>query len=116
VINRVKKTKFLGVIINDTLSWEDHVKLVKRKVNKNISVICRLCKCMPRSVLLQLYYNLINPYFEYCNIVWATDRSTLLNELFRCQKKPLRTIRTTETFSMVTSFCLVLPAGWQKAS
>ena len=92
VINRVKNTKFLGVIINDTLSWEDHVKLVKRKVNKNIGVICRVSKCMPRSVLLQLYYNLISPYFEYCNIVWAIDRSTLLNELLRCQKKALRTI------------------------
>jgi hypothetical protein len=38
------------------------------------------------------YHCHINPYFDYCNIVWAVDRSTLSNELFIRQMKALRTI------------------------
>ena len=35
VIERVTKTKFLGVIINETLTWKDHIITIKQKVKKN---------------------------------------------------------------------------------
>ena len=33
-IRKVKQTKFLGVIINDNLSWEDHIITIKGKISK----------------------------------------------------------------------------------
>ena len=39
-----------------------------------------------------LYYALINPYFDYCNIVWGIERNVHLENLFKLQKKAVRMI------------------------
>jgi len=36
---QVDKTKFLGVIINKTLTWTDHIHIIKSKVSKNLGLI-----------------------------------------------------------------------------
>ena len=85
-IERVQKTKFLGVIINQSLTWTDHISLVKQKITKSIGVILRIRKTLPTSILRTLYFSLIHPHYEYCNIVWAIHRSTALNDIFLTQK------------------------------
>ena len=39
---------------------------------------------------------LINPYFEYCNIIWAISSSAALVKLFRIQKRAIRLITNSE--------------------
>ena len=39
-----------------------------------------------------LFYALINPYFDYCNIVWSTERTLHLENLSKLQKKADRVI------------------------
>ena len=41
-IDKVSKTKFLGIIINENLRWKDHIALVKTKVNNNIGIIQKI--------------------------------------------------------------------------
>lgn len=57
---------------------------------------------MPQSALISLYFTLIHPYLEYCNVVWAIDRSTVLQELFICQKKAVRIITGSKYNSHTT--------------
>jgi len=38
-INQETLTKFLGVVINQSLSWNDHTSVVKQKVSKSIGII-----------------------------------------------------------------------------
>jgi len=52
-------------------------------------------KNVPLSVLKTLYSTLVQPYLEYCNIVWAIHRSTALNSLYLIQKKAVRTITSS---------------------
>ena len=70
-IEQVNSTKFLGVIINENLIWTDHLNILISKVIKGVGVIHRLSRIMPADVLLSLYFSLIHPYFEYCNIAWG---------------------------------------------
>ena len=44
IIEQVDNTKFLGVVINSTLSWQDHLKIVCNEVSKNIGIIFRIKK------------------------------------------------------------------------
>ena len=41
-IYKVSKPKFLGIIINENSSWEDHIILVETEVSKNICVIWKI--------------------------------------------------------------------------
>lgn len=98
-IEQVHSSKFLGVIINQTLSWNDHIHVIQQKIHKNSGIIRRLSKSLPQSVLLCLYHSLIEPYLGYCNIVWGMNRSTSLDKLFISQKKIVRII----TFSKLNT-------------
>jgi len=69
---------------------------VKQKVTKNLGVILKIRKNLPQNVLRCLYFSLIHPYYEYCNIVWAINRTTVLNDLFVTQKKALRIITNSD--------------------
>jgi hypothetical protein len=89
---QVTSTKFLGIIINQSLTWDDHLKIIKQKVSKGLGIIKQIKKKVPTSVLLTLYHTIISPYFRYCNIVWGIHRSTAFNGLFILQKKALRIV------------------------
>jgi hypothetical protein len=91
-IERVDKTKFLGVIINSRLTWNDHIKTVCNKVSKNIGILFKVRYNLTSNTLVMLYRTLIHPYFEYCNIIWAAGSNHSLEYLFRKQKKSLRAI------------------------
>jgi hypothetical protein len=91
-ILEVTKTKFLGVVINQTLTWNDHIMIIKQKIAKNVGILTRVRYCIPHCVLLSLYHVLIEPYLMYCNIVWATQNTVALNSLFLCQKRAVRII------------------------
>lgn len=92
----VTKTKFLGVIINNTLTWTDHVTMIKGKITKNIGIISRMRFLMPRAVLVSLYHALVEPYIQYCNLIWGSHRTAVLSELYVCQKKLVRIITNSD--------------------
>ena len=47
------------------------------RVKKNVDI----------NVLKMLYHSLIQPHFQYCNIIWATHRTQHIELLARKQKK-----------------------------
>ena len=53
IIDEVERTKFLGVIINSTLTWQDHIKSVCSKVSKNVGKVKNNVKS---DVLVTLYH------------------------------------------------------------
>ena len=91
-LEQVKETKFLGVIINENLTWSDHIDVVSNKCSKNLGIIRKLQKTVPRNILVTLYSTLIYPYLNYCNIAWASQPTTFLEKLYRVQKKAMRVI------------------------
>ena len=92
VIDQVHNTKLMGVIINSNLTWHDHIKAISSKVSKSIGILLRIRKNVPNDVLPTLYHTLIEPYFSYCNIIWGTQCSKHLDQLYHKQKKVIRII------------------------
>ena len=87
-ISRTNTAKFLGVIIDETLSWKNHINNIKGKISKNIGIIKRLKYKLPEKTLNTLYNTLVFPYFNYCNIIWANNKPTRLKSLLVLQKEP----------------------------
>ena len=71
-VEQVRVIKYLGVLINDTLTWSDHVGLVCRKVNGCLNLLRRLSWFLPRSLLLTYLKSYILPHFDYCDVVWSS--------------------------------------------
>ena len=87
-IENVTSTKFLGIIINENLSWSNHISVLSNKISKNIGILRAMSQKLPVSALHMLYNTLIYPYLQYCNIAWASCSNINTNNLFVLQKKP----------------------------
>ena len=62
---------FLGVILDENLSWKSHFSHIANKISKSIGVIYKASFCLPLESLRTLYYSTIYPYLQYCVIVWG---------------------------------------------
>ena len=80
-IEEVNKTKFLGVIIDNKLSWKDHVAHVASKVSRGMGMIIKARNYLNRKSLLTLYYIFVYPYLTYCNHIWGNIYQSNLKHL-----------------------------------
>ena len=79
-IKQVSTSKSLGVHIDENLSWESHINEISKKIASGISAIKRIRYFLPFEILLNVYSSLVQPHFDYCNVVWGTVlRTYLLN-------------------------------------
>ena len=91
-INKVKEVCFLGVMLDENLSWKAHISHVAHKISKSIGIIYRSSFYLFKSALRILYFALVYPYFQYCITVWRSTCSTNLNRIVVLQKRALQII------------------------
>ena len=98
-LESVSDIKFLGITVDNKLSWKSHVANTCNIVSRNIGVINRLKSHIPSSSLLTLYSSLILPYLNYGILAWGNTHKFLLDRLLLLQKKSLRIICNTNARS-----------------
>ena len=91
-ISVVDKTKFLGVVIDEYLTFEYHVKHVRGKVARGLGILYKGRRLLNKTSLLQLYNSFMYPYINYCICVWGNTCMTYLSPLIILQKKAVRMI------------------------
>ena len=94
-LNKANNLKYLGVIIDDTISWVHHITYIKNKISKGIGIISKASKYLKRNSLLTLYYSYIYPYMIYCIEAWGNASNCHLDQLYIIQKKVIRLISFT---------------------
>ena len=62
----VSHTKFLGVIIDENLTWREQIKTIETKVSKSIAVLYKTKDVLDIQALRTLYQSLVEPYVSYC--------------------------------------------------
>jgi len=80
-IEQVCSVKFLGVYIDERLTWDNHIQQVASKLSKNIGILAKLKYTVPQKVLCLIYNSLVLPYLTYCNLVWACNSANKLNSV-----------------------------------
>jgi hypothetical protein len=99
LISRVTSTKFLGIIIDEKLTWQPHTTHVALKIANAVNIMSRLKYKLPKHCLLTLYYSLLYPHFNYGILVWGSASNTVLHKLVLFQKRALRIIDKTHYLS-----------------
>ena len=75
-IECVNSFNFLGIMLDQGLSWNNHVDLVKKKVSKVIGILYRFKNIFPSEVLKTLYSSLIASYLNYGLLLWGKQSHT----------------------------------------
>ena len=88
--------KYLGVLIDQNLSWKNHVDSVIVKISKTIGMIAKLRYFVPSTVLVNIYNSLILPYITYGLLAWDNASNAYLNKILVLQKRVLLLIYFTD--------------------
>ena len=60
-LNEQSRVKFLGVLVDSTLSWKPHIVKLTRKLTKTTAILYKLRHCSPKNLSIMLYKALIYP-------------------------------------------------------
>jgi len=63
-LTQIKSSKFLGVYVDEHLTWNVHINNISIKIAKSIGVISCIACLLPSNICLNLYYSLIYPYLS----------------------------------------------------
>ena len=85
-LERVKVTKFLGVLIDECLTWKNHIDCISKTISRNIGVMNKLKHSIPHCILRTLYCTLILPYINYGILIWGNTCKSYLDKLVKLQK------------------------------
>ena len=69
-LERFNNLKYLGVLLDTTLSWKDHVEHIGNKISSRLSILRRARKVLPKPTCQMLYNTIVLPLFDYCSPVW----------------------------------------------
>ena len=86
---KVAETLFLGVVIDEHVTWKPHIAHV---ASKAIGVLYKSSFFLIKSSLHFLYHSLVYPYFYYCILVWGSTYPSNLNRLITLQKRIVRIV------------------------
>ena len=98
-ISKQKEVNYLGVAMDQNLSWVQHVEKVRRRSLAGLATIRRASAYLPSSTRRLLYNALVLPHLDYCSTVWHSCSKASSDRLERVQnyaihiilKKPPRT-------------------------
>ena len=81
--NTERKTavKCLGVMLDENISWEEHIRTVETKLAKNIGLIYHAKHSLEEKSLKSIYFAYIHSYLNYANIAWASTYRTKLKTI-----------------------------------
>ena len=91
-IKREQSIKFLGVMIDENLTWRNHIDLIENKIAKNVGVLFKASKLLNNRCLKNIYFALIHSYINYGNIAWGSSCRTYLKKILLKQKQAVRII------------------------
>ena len=99
VIKRTKTFKYLGLIVDEKLSWADHINEVCLKLSQAAGVIFKVRNILSHDALMLIYHALVGQKLRYGLICWATASKFLLDKVDVAHNKIVRYL----TFSKACS-------------
>ena len=70
-VESVSEFNFLGIVLDEFLTWKPHVKKVSAKISRSLGIIKRVRNFLPIQALKSLYNALIVPHLNYGLKLWG---------------------------------------------
>ena len=91
-INQSDCVKYLGVYLDDRLSWCRHIDYIVTKIPSATGALYKLRPYIPQSALLAVYYSLVYSHLVYGIICWGNTTKTSLSKLQVKQNRIIKLI------------------------
>ena len=91
-----KATKFLGIYIDENLTWRHHIANVNKRISSALFSINQVKHILPKDCLRTLYYSLIHSHLSYGLLAWGNCNRESLCRAVNIQKRAIRTINNAK--------------------
>ena len=118
-IERVHLYKYLGVILDEHMSWSEHIDYTAKKISMKIGFLRRSAKpCLPNSTFKMLSSAMIMPLFDYCDVAWSSCSHCYSDKLLKLHNRLARLILNAHPRSHIQELQRALswsslPARWE---
>ena len=100
-LERVKSTKFLGVLIDEHLSWNEEVDSLCGKLSKEIFAMRSLARVCDDSTLKMVYFSNFESKLRYGITCWGGSTISNMKMVFGVQKRAIRCLCRKERWERV---------------
>ena len=73
------------------LTWDNQIKHISSKVSSGLQMLY-LALTDNQETLKTIYYSLVQPYFDYCDVVWGDCSKIRADKLQKLQNRAARII------------------------
>ena len=87
-VTPVSNIKFLGLYINDSLNWNQHIDYISTRLSTVCYIMRNIKSYMTLNTMITVYYSYFNSIISYGLLFWGI--SPYSQKIFRIQKKILR--------------------------
>ena len=112
-ISIVDSVKYLGITIDNKLTWDKHISTTCKKFSSKLGALKRM-KFLPTNVLEEIYYKTVISGITYCISVWGNCSIALFQKLETIHSRAARQI-----FNLPTGYpddVSLTHAKWQPLS
>ena len=85
-INESQCEKVLGVFVDATFSWTEHINHIIKRVNSSLALLKRIKKYLNHKTIIMFYNAYILPHLDYCCSIWGDCSKYLLESFLKLQK------------------------------
>jgi hypothetical protein len=93
-ISSIQSMKFLGLVVDNNLTWRCHIDQMIPKLNESAYVIRSLKPLLSPESLKMVYFSAVQSVISYIIIFWGI--STHSKILFKIQKRIIRIITNSD--------------------
>ena len=87
------KIKYLGVILDNKLTWKHHIFELCKKLNRAVGMLYKIRRLnCNTSLLLSLYFSIFQSHLTYGICLWGNADPTILNKICLSQKRAIRVV------------------------
>ena len=85
VLTRVSEHSHLGIILNDKMTWDNHIDMITKKAAFRIDALRRIRHLVSRETKETLYKSIVRPVLEYASVIFDNTTTNLKQRLERLQ-------------------------------
>ena len=97
IIKRVTEFRYLGIVLDEVLTFSAHVKYLISKAGKRLGMLSRVRNNISMHTANVIYKSFILPVLDYCDLVWGCCGRVNAGHLERLQRRAARIIMQTSS-------------------
>jgi hypothetical protein len=113
IMKRTKSAKYLGLILDENLKFDEHCKQLESKLASSAGILWKMRNKLPIYIKKKVYQTLFESHLLYMNVLWGTACDKVIKPLQTIQNRALRSVynlrqldNRTEMYFNHTESCL----------